>query len=67
MAGLSRAVTEAIMETRQEYLGGGVDSGAPCQASEDQKEVSQASCLPPQQGQGSALRQRSQVIVDSSH
>lgn len=52
MAGLSRAVTEAIMETRQEYLGGGVDSSARCQASQDQKEVSQASCLPPQQGQG---------------
>ncbi|XP_037059236.1 small ubiquitin-related modifier 2-like [Peromyscus leucopus] len=27
------------METRQEYRGGGVDSGAQCQASEDQKET----------------------------
>lgn len=52
MAVLSRAVTEAIMETRQGDLGGGVDSGAQCQASEYQKEVSQASCLPPPQIQG---------------
>lgn len=52
MVGLSRAVTEAIMETRQDDLGGSVDSGAQCQASEDQKEVSQASCPPPPQGQG---------------
>lgn len=52
MAVLSRAVTEAIMETRQEDVRGGVDSSAQCQASEDQKEVSQASCLLPPQVQG---------------
>lgn len=49
MAGLSRAVTEAIMETRWEYFGGNIDSTAQCQTSKGQED-SWASCLPPQQG-----------------
>ena len=38
MAGLSRAMTEAIKETRQEYFGDSIDSTVPSWASKDQEE-----------------------------
>lgn len=44
MAGLSRAVTEAIMETRWEYFGGSINSKAPYWASKHQEEDSPAFC-----------------------
>ena len=46
MAGLSRSMTEAIIETRWEYFGGNIDIAASHWASKDQEKDSLASCHP---------------------